>query len=57
MPSPAKTGIAVTKASELISIRGSPYSGVAFRWWLTTLAAAATMTSEQLEQQTGTLPR
>lgn len=53
MLSRAKTGIAVTKASELISKRGSPYSRAASRWW-PTLVAAATMTSEQFEVRTGT---
>jgi DNA helicase-2/ATP-dependent DNA helicase PcrA len=53
MLSRAKTGVAVTKASELISKRGSPYSRDASRWW-DALVAAATMTPDQFEGRTGT---
>lgn len=53
MLSRAKTGIAVTKAGELISKRGSPYSREASRWW-PSLVAAETMTAEQFEMRTGT---
>jgi len=53
MLSRAKTGIAATRASELISKRGSPYSREASRWW-SPLVAAATMTPEQFELRVGT---
>jgi DNA helicase-2/ATP-dependent DNA helicase PcrA len=48
MLSRAKTGIAVTRAGELISKKGNPYSRDASRWW-PALVAAATMTPEQFE--------
>lgn len=53
MLSRAKNGIAVTRASELISKKGSPYSRDASRWW-PALVAAAAMTPEQFQVRTGT---